>query len=168
MGGNLLRPDAGTTFNDITSSSADFNFLQGQFGAGSPRFSIGLTSGATSGEIHVYWGTGPAFTDTPAAGWQNTGNLLASPDNRFDTTQFSGGAFYDSGAHSYSTYGTYSVDYVSLDLDAGWAVPGGVQQMDVRNFTVNAAVMPVPEPATMSAVGIVVLGFFHRKRAKAA
>lgn len=154
--------DPGMTLNDLTTASTDFSFLQGRFGGGAPRFSIGLTNNT---EIHVYWGSLPNFDDTPTPGWQNTGNLLASPDNRFDTAQEAGGLFYDNAAHMYAAYGTMGVDYVSLDLDGGWAVPGGIQQMDVTNFEVNGNFIPVPEPASMAILGIGALALIRKRRA---
>src|SRR5579862_9101381 len=74
-GGVYYVPDSGTTLNNITTASAQFSWLQGTFGGGAPRFSIGLTNGSYSAEAWVYWGTGPGYTDNPGSGWQGTGNL---------------------------------------------------------------------------------------------
>ncbi|HVT11496.1 MAG TPA: PEP-CTERM sorting domain-containing protein [Fimbriimonadaceae bacterium] len=165
-GGVYYVPNAGTTLNDLTTVSSDFSWLQGTFGGGAPRFSLGLTNGSVSHEAWVYWGTGPSYTDNPGAGWQNTGNLLASPDNRFDTSSFSsfGGQYGDNAAHMFSILGSWTVQYVSLDLDGGWSQTGGIQQMNVTNFQVNGATIPVPEPASMAALAIGGLALLRRRR----
>jgi len=67
--------------------------------------------------------------------WQHTGNLITSPDKRFDTTQL-GGTFYDTYANAVSLTAGHHITFVSLVVDASWAT-GGSQILWFRNIQVN-------------------------------
>jgi hypothetical protein len=161
---------AGTTFGQFLSNGlgADFNVQAGQFGGGSPRFSINTPSG----NIQVSFGSFPNYTDSFALNtWHNSGNLLG-PGTFVDTTHLSGGAFYDPiGGHA-NTYGGLTVTSVSLITDGGWAVPGGTQSFLFDNININGtiysgAALATPEPASLAVWGAMsVLGaaFGWRRR----
>ena len=111
--------------------------------AAGPRVSIGLDTngdGQADGEIHVYIGDLPNYTNCPTIGqWSNTGNVVTSPDQRWETQQF-GGPFYGTHADALALLGSYSVVYVTLDVDGGWSQSGGIQNLLADNVTVNTSV----------------------------
>jgi hypothetical protein len=81
----------GQPVSNLTSLSADLASATG-WGGGAPRFSVEVSNGTPdTRNIQVYLGTAPNFTDGTTG---PTGNLLASPDLRVDTSQI-GGTFYD-------------------------------------------------------------------------
>ena len=125
---------SGGTLADLGYLGADYNITAGDCGGGAPRFSIGLDTGSATGELHIYLGPPPSFTGCPA-GWQSTGNILANADLRFDWQAF-GGPFYGSYAGALAGLGAATVDYISFDVDGGWAV-GGVQTVLVDNFRID-------------------------------
>jgi len=133
-----------TTFGGLNTLSTDYFVRQGNCGGGSPRFQIGLDTdndGARNGSVFVYIGDAPSFSCSNAAGvWQSTGNLIGNGDLRFDTSQL-GGTFYDSYAHALAAYGSAAVTSLSFVVDAGWAFPGGVQDVLVDDLTVNGRVL---------------------------
>ena len=105
-----------------------------------PRFSIGLDTngdGVRNGSMFVYVGSAPDFSCSLFPGaWRSTGNLIGSGDLRFDTSQL-GGTFYDSYANALAAYGAVAITSVSFVVDAGWAFPGGLQDVVVDDLTVN-------------------------------
>jgi hypothetical protein len=120
----------------LTSLSA--NVVSGSgWGVGSPRFEIGVkTSGGTEKNIFVYLGDAPNFT-TGNTG--NTGNLLASPDLRVDSSQI-GGTFYDTwaGALAAAQAGGYNqITGISLVVDGGWSAP---QTFVFNSVSINGTV----------------------------
>jgi hypothetical protein len=132
------------TFAGVTELSTDYAVRAGGCAGGSPRFSVGLDTdgnGTRNGSIFVYVGDAPSFTCSGALGsWHSTGNLIGSSDLRFDTSQL-GGTFYDSYAHALAAYGSAAVTSLSFVVDAGWAFPGGVQDVLVDDLTVNGRVL---------------------------
>jgi hypothetical protein len=137
-------------FQDINQLSTDYNVTNTDCGGGSPRFSIELPNvegtlcsiPGDSCSIFVYIGPYPNFTDC-AAGWQTTGNLIGNADLRFDTSQLTGGTFYDSYSNALALAGPVKVLGIDLVVDGGWTNPGGgqdilVNNVMVNNFTLNA------------------------------
>ena len=162
-------PSTPFLFQDLNTLSADFNWLQGSYHGGSPRFDIGLdwdSSGTWNGSIdklvYVYWGTPPNFTDDPAdpSGWQNTGNFMTDAATRF---QGPGGWVLYSPADAKTQWGNYTVLRAYVSLDAGW---GGAQWMDVDMVNINGAVYDaVPEPAGLAVLGVGAVTLLRRRRA---
>lgn len=62
-------------------------------------------------------------------------HVEANADLRFDRQAF-GGPFYGSYADALADVGAATVDYISFDVDGGWAV-GGVQTVLVDNFRID-------------------------------
>jgi hypothetical protein len=123
----ISRPQD-VTFGGLTQLQTDYNVQAGNCGGGSPRFALALDrngDGTVDGHIFVYLGDAPDFSCSAAVGhWVSTGNLIDSADLRFDTSQLSGGTFYDSYAHADAAYGSAKVTDISLVVDGGWAVGG--------------------------------------------
>lgn len=126
------------TLADIDTLSTTYQILEGGFGGGSLRFSIGLDEdgdGEADGNVFVYLGEAPNFTEDPN-GWVSTGNLIESQDLRFDTGQI-GGTFYDSYDNAVQLAGDAEVVYVDLVLDSGWFFEDGVQSVLIGDMQVN-------------------------------
>ncbi|MDE2019275.1 MAG: hypothetical protein KGJ13_02920 [Patescibacteria group bacterium] len=137
----------GLTFAGITNLSTDFLFTAGSCGGGSPRFSIGVTNGTSSGNIFVYLGPAPNYTGCAANTWLSSGELVGT--STVDTSQLPGGTFYDTWAHAESAYGLYTVTDLALVVDGGWMFPA--QTADIDNTTINSTTYTyeVPSPTTL-------------------
>lgn len=169
-------PTTSFQLQSLTTLSADFSWLQGSYHGGSPRFDLGLdmdNSGTWDGGVndrllYVYWGTPPNFTDSPAAGWQNTGNLMTDGATRFDLQSF-GGPYIGTAAQAMALLGTKNVLRAYVSLDAGW---GGAQWMDVDYVNINGsvydaqAIVPLPAAALMGfpLIGLVAGAGYLRRR----
>lgn len=128
----------GQTVSELSSLGTSYNATDDTLGGGSPRFQIGVdTTGDNVRDcsVFVYIGTAPNFNDA-AAGWQNTGNLLSSPDARFDLSQC-GGAFYSTYAQMIALVGDDTITGISLVVDGGWSQNDGEQTILVDNVSVN-------------------------------
>ncbi len=130
-----------TDFNSLTTLSAEYNVTDDACKGGSPRYSVDFAG--TTSNLFVYLGTFNAGNfDCTANTWIDTGNLLASPDTRFDTSQFAGGTFYDTYAHAKTLLGTMAIDSISFVTDGGWSFDPGDKEQTVllRKATINANV----------------------------
>jgi hypothetical protein len=127
------------TFADIATLSAVYSFSQGDCHGGALRWSVGIDTngdGDEDGNVFVYYGASPNFTDCTSDGPsanQSGLNMINSPDLRYDLTQV-GGAFYRSYADAVAIVGNGQVTGVSLVLDGGW---GGDQELTLDSVTVN-------------------------------
>jgi hypothetical protein len=140
----------GTTFADLESLGTDYIFTEGSCAGGSPRFQINVEdedSGDT-GNIFVYIGPPPNYTDCPQNVWVETGNLLSGT---IDTSQLTGGTFYDPYAEALADFGDYVVTGIQLVADAGWAVEGDqvvlVDNVDIDGETFGLGNEPVNKDA---------------------
>lgn len=128
------------TFGGLTQLQTDYDVQAGNCGGGSPRFTLAMDldhDGTVDGNMFVYLGDAPSFSCNAAVGhWKSTGNLIGSPDLRFDTSQLPGGTFYDSYAHADSAYGSADVTDIALVADGGWAV-GGNQDVWIDDPVAN-------------------------------
>ncbi len=139
------QPNRKLIFKKIHYLATDYLFKEGDCAGGAPRFSIAIDMNGDGdftqpedGHVFVYLGEAPNW-DNCGTGWQNTDNLLTSPDSRFDTTQV-GGTFYDTYANALALVGDKRVVYVSLDLDGGWLDYQDVlfDNVVVNNFVLRA------------------------------
>jgi len=124
-------PASPITVAGLTSLVANYTWTAGIDHGGSLRWSIETPAG----NIHVYFGDSPNFTSE--SGTNGSGvNLLSLTDARVDTSQFTGGTFYDTWAHasSPSFLGNEPVTAVDLVLDGGW---GGDQVLNLATATVT-------------------------------
>jgi hypothetical protein len=147
----------------LTTLSADYQMMQGNFGGGAPRFSI--FDASFNNLAYIYFGTplgGQSFADPLAGAAGNTGNYadLSSSDVRVYV-----GNTGETWAQFVAASGGALVGYVTLDLDGGFT---GTQQALFNNFTVNDTVIaaPVPEASTwaMLILGFAGVGFMAYRR----
>jgi hypothetical protein len=133
----------GDTLDQLTNLQADYNVQTGCFGGGSPRFSIVTSKPGPSNEIHVYFGTPPAFADCPAPStWFSTGNLASDGQGtRWDTSEICPGTFYNtySGAIACANSLGLTITAVVVATDGGWSGtnPATTQTFLFRNIQVN-------------------------------
>jgi hypothetical protein len=123
------------TFSDVNNLSTDYKFVQGSCWQGSPRFTVGISNGTPNAtETWFYIGPSPSYTGCPSGVWSNTGNL-ASPTSPVDDSALPGGSPTDTFAGAQAKYGSYSVNYIAIDVDGG---AGGNQTVDFDNTRVNS------------------------------
>jgi hypothetical protein len=124
------------TFSDLQSHalSTDYKFTAGSCTGGSPRFQVNVLDPNTNTvkNIFVYIGPPPSYTGCPPNVWTNTGNLLA-PTNLIDTSQLTGGTFYDPEVSAEIKYGSYQVVGIQLVADTF----GAAQTVIVDNVMIN-------------------------------
>jgi hypothetical protein len=125
---------SGLTINNLNTLSTDYEFTAGSCGLGSPRFGIVL-SGNPNATIFVYIGPPPNYTGCPPNVWTNTGNLL-TPASLVDTSQESGGTFYDTWAAARARYSGQTVTDIFLVSDNGPG-PSFTQTVLIDNTNVN-------------------------------
>jgi hypothetical protein len=125
---------SGLTIDNLNTLSTDYNFTASSCGVGSPRFGIAL-SGNPNATIFVYIGPPPSYT-LCAPGWANTGNLLTS-SSFVDSSQLSGGTFYDTWAAAQTRYTGQVVTDIFIVSDYG---PTGTQTVQIDNTNVAGTV----------------------------
>jgi len=119
------------TFSEIDTLEVDYHFTLGNCHGGSLRWEIGTDGG----NVFVYYGDGPNFTDCNTNN-QSGVNMVGLSDLRWDTSQV-GGTFYDTHANAVALIGNEEVKYAELVIDGGW---GGDQRATVSDITVNDSV----------------------------
>lgn len=126
---------SGLTFADLDTLSADYKFTGGSCAGGSPRFQVNVLDPNTNTvkNIFVYIGPAPSYTGCPPNVWNNTGNLLA-PANLIDTSQLTGGTFYDPATAAVTKFGTYQVVGIQLVSDTF----GAAQTVQIDNVVINS------------------------------
>ena len=137
-----FAPSSTLTFNDITRLSSVYAFTLGDCHGGSLRWQV-RTSPTQA--VFIYYGNPPPFgnggvggcTPTSLGGADQSGtNLIGMPDLRYDTSQYPGGTFYDSYAHTQTLIGTTPILRASLVLDSGWQdAPNGDQRLTLTSAT---------------------------------
>lgn len=128
---------AGTTFANLTTLGSDFNVLDDDCGGGSPRFQINVDiGGGTEKNIFVYLGPSPNYTGCTANTWTTSGDLLAS-GNTVDTSQLTGGTFYDQYDDALAEFGTLPVTGLQLVVDSSWFFLDGEQTVLADNVVIN-------------------------------
>jgi len=139
-----FAPSSPMTFNDITELSAVYSFTLGDCHGGSLRWQVRTDP---THAVHIYYGTPPQFgnggiggcTPTSLGGGDQSGeNLIGLSDLRYDTSQYAGGTFYDTYAHTQTLIGNTPIVRASLVLDSGWqGAPLGDQRLTLTSATVN-------------------------------
>lgn len=143
------------TLARIYHLSASFKIRSGPNGrgdcaGGSPRFSIGIDTngdGNADGHVFAYIGPTPDFSGCAADVWQETGNLIAGSEPRFEVGDLLGGT--ESEPISDPVYMTYQevldklgdivhkpVLYVMFVLDGGWLENQSVlaEKLQINHF----------------------------------
>ena len=151
-GGVTFRTPKGSslTLAGLSTLGTDYYIQTGDCAGGAPRFTIFLSSGDI---IYVWSGSSSGTWFTPACTtgkWMPTPNL-ANPSSTYAVV--SGGPF-GGGEGTWSALlgdtcpkggvacGSLHVTYISLDVDGGWTVNGGVQTILFFAITVNGYMYP--------------------------
>jgi hypothetical protein len=134
-----------TTFASITTLSAEFDVTDDDCKAGSPRFQIRVQTPSGEKNVFVYLGPAPSFTGCSSNVWIASGNLIGSPDSRFDTSQVQAGTQVSTHAQALALVGAFPVTGISLVVDSGWAFADKEQTVRVRNVKVNGLTFFQPE-----------------------
>lgn len=141
--GILFDIPAGTTFGQLDALSTDYFFTSAATcTAGSPRFQVRVVDpilGARNS--FVYIGPPPSYAPCPTPGYVNTGDLLEGV-NPIDTSQLTGGTFYDPYTAALLKYASYPVTRVSLVVDPGY---GQVVRFD--NTVIDQTLYTYDQPA---------------------
>jgi hypothetical protein len=148
-------PGTALTLDTLTELRATYAFTSGNCHGGSLRWSVAVDmndNGDASDDprLAIYYGEHPNFADcttsTPDADDGSGDNLVGSDELRYDTSQFSGGTFYDSWEHAKELAGTHAVLRASLVVDSGW---GGDQVVSLSGASANGETFsPLPEVAS--------------------
>jgi len=157
-----FTPTTPFPLTQLSELRTNYLFSMGNCHGGALRWSVELAGG----NIHVYYGDNPNFTDCISTPNNQSGqNLVTFTDSRYDTSQLPGGTFYDTLTGALSKYGAQNVLSASLVIDAGWVgcpdpaangtfVPGpscGDQQLTPSNVTVNGnTFVPASGPPTQT------------------
>ena len=117
------------TFNDIAELSAVYAFTDGNCHGGALRWQVRTDANHA---LFIYYGDSPNFTDCTTNS-QTGANMIGLQDLRYDTSQYTGGTFYDTYAHALELMGNLPITRVSLMLDGGW---GGDQRLTLTSAKV--------------------------------
>jgi len=134
-----------TTFSSITTLSTELNVTDDDCAGGSPRFQVRVQTPSGEKNVFVYLGPTPSFTGCSQNVWIASGNLIGSPDGRYDTSQVQAGTQVSTYAQALALVGAYQVTGISLVVDSGWAFADKEQTVDVRNVKVNSSTFFAPE-----------------------
>jgi hypothetical protein len=152
-----FTPSSQVTFNDITELSSVYAFTLGDCHGGSLRWQV-RTSPTQA--VFIYYGNPPQFGNGDGGCisasnlevGQTGDNLIGLSDLRYDTSQYAGGTFYDTYAHTQTLIGTTAIVRASLVLDSGW---GGDQRLTLTSATFKTASFtetftPAPSSTTLT------------------
>jgi hypothetical protein len=132
---SLLTLDTaeGLTVSQLTNLTAVYEVVDGNCGGGSLRWSIDTTAG----NVWVYYGVAPTFTDCDGAESQSGVNLLSLDDARVDSSQVYPGTQVNTWDAFVAANPDLAVESVSLVADGGWSQPDGIQSFSIASATVN-------------------------------
>jgi hypothetical protein len=125
--------DPDFTVSDLTNLTAVYEVVEGNCGGGSLRWSI-IT---TQGNVFVYYGELPNFTDCSGDEGQSGVNLLSLDDTRVDSSQVYAGTQYNTWDAFVAANPNLVVESIVLVADGGWSQTDLVQSFDVSSATVN-------------------------------
>jgi hypothetical protein len=129
----MLDTAEGLTVSDLTNLTAVYEVIDGNCGGGSLRWSIDTTAG----NVFVYYGAAPAFTDCDGAEGESGVNLLSLDDARVDSAQVYPGTQVNTWDAFVAANPDLEVESVSLVADGGWSQPDGIQSFSIASATVN-------------------------------
>ena len=179
--GNTANDFSGIAFDDangvplasLATLATEYNVTDDDCLAGSPRFQVrldmdsdGLDTGADK-NLFVYIGPFPSFSGCTPDTWVSTGNLIASPDLRFDTSQMIGGTFYDSFAGALALAGGKNILDISLVVDSGWGFVDEEQTVLVDDVTI-AILQSTTYDFTLAPVTVTIVKYVDGVHADAA
>ncbi len=152
-GGIDYGVESGLTFAQLTQLATDYKLESDDACVGgSPRFQINVIDPNTSLEknIFAYFGTDSAGAPCVAGTWANTGDFL-EVNRLLDTSQLTGGTFYDAYASALTKYGSWTVTGIQVVVDASWAATDSEQAVDIDNTLVNSTLFTYEVPTPTSA-----------------
>jgi hypothetical protein len=126
-------PTDALTVSDLTNLTAVYEVAEGNCGGGSLRWEIDTTAG----NVFVYYGAAPAFTDCSGAEGQSGVNLLSLDDARVDSSQVYAGTQVNTWDAFVAANPDLVVEDVNLVADGGWSQADGVQAFTISSATVN-------------------------------
>lgn len=152
FGGINYGVEAGATLADISTLSTDYKLdADDTCVGGSPRFQINVIDPNTNQErnIFAYFGVDSAGAPCVSGAWSNTGDFL-EVNRLLDTSQLTGGTFYDPYATALTKYGTWTVTGIQVVTDSGWATTDGEHAMEIDNTLIHSALFTyeIPQPAS--------------------
>lgn len=121
------------TVSELTNLTAIYEVAEGNCGGGSLRWQIDTSAG----NVFVYYGTAPDFTDCSGEEGQSGINLLSLDDARVDSSQVYAGTQYNTWDAFVAANPDLVVEDVNLVADGGWSQPDGVQSFTIESATVN-------------------------------
>ncbi|MGA7615338.1 MAG: hypothetical protein WBX15_09160 [Thermoanaerobaculia bacterium] len=125
--------DSSFTVSDLTNLTAVYDVVEGNCGGGALRWSITTTEG----NVFVYYGEAPNFTDCSGAEGQSGVNLLSMSDMRVDSSQVYAGTQYNTWDAFVAANPDLVIQSISLVADAGWFQADQVQSFQISSATVN-------------------------------
>jgi hypothetical protein len=152
-GGIDYGVEASTTFASLTTLATDYRLeADDMCVGGSPRFQINIVDPNTGIEknIFAYFGTDSAGAPCIPGTWANTGDFLET-GRLLDTSQLTGGTFYDPYTAALAKYGTWVVTGIQVVDDSAWAALDGEHAVDIDNTAINSTLFTYEVPtATMA------------------
>lgn len=121
------------TVSDLTNLTAVYEVVEGNCGGGSLRWQIETALG----NVFVYYGALPNFTDCSGDEGQSGVNLLSLDDARVDSSQVYSGTQYNTWDAFVAANPELAIESISLVSDGGWSQEDGVQSFSISSATVN-------------------------------
>lgn len=125
--------DAMLTVSELTNLTAIYDVVDGNCGGGALRWSIDTTAG----NVFVYYGAAPTFTDCSGAEGQSGVNVLSLDDARVDSSQVVPGTQVNTWDAFVAANPDLVVEEILLVADGGWSQTGLVQSFSIESATVN-------------------------------
>jgi hypothetical protein len=126
-------PEEALTVSELTNLTAIYEVLEGNCGGGSLRFQINTAEG----NVFVYFGEAPSFTDCSGDEGQSGINLLSLDDARVDSSQVYAGTQVNTWDAFVAANPDLEVESVNLVADGGWSQEGDIQAFAIESVTVN-------------------------------
>jgi hypothetical protein len=133
FGAITFVPTETLTVSELTNLTAIYDVVEGNCGGGSLRWSIVTPEG----NVFVYYGATPSFTDCSGAEGQSGINLLSLGDARVDSSQVYAGTQVNTWDAFVAANPDLVVEEVILVADGGWSQPDLIQSFHITAATVN-------------------------------
>lgn len=119
--------------SELTNLTAIYDVVEGNCGGGSLRWQIDTPLG----NVFVYYGAFPNFTDCSGEEGQGGINLLSLDDARVDSSQVYSGTQQNTWDAFVAANPQLLVEGISLVADGGWSQEDGAQSFSIESATVN-------------------------------
>lgn len=133
FGAITFEPTEALTVSELANLTAIYDVVEGDCGGGSLRWSIVTPEG----NVFVYYGATPSFTDCSGAEGQSGVNLLSLDDARVDSAQVYAGTQVNTWDDFVAANPDLVVEEVILVADGGWSQADLIQTFDITSATVN-------------------------------